>query len=161
MTARGFLASILLCAAVVPAVAQNKPPAEEQKQAAQNRPPVEEKKAAPPAFSYSSGGRRDPFKELFQGQEVRRERKAITGLSDLAIDEVVLMGIIKAGGKIEAIISLPQGFPVTLRVGDALADGYVLSIDEAQVVFRKTRDAKGLPLIKPRDVVKDIISEEP
>jgi Tfp pilus assembly protein PilP len=148
MTARALLASLLLCAAVGPTAAQNKPPAEEKKP------------AAAPGFSYDSGGRRDPFKELFQGQEVRKERKSITGLSDLGVDEVVLMGIIKAGGKVEAIISLPQGFPVALRVGDTLADGYVLSIDETQVVFRKTRDAKGLPLIKPRDVIKDIISEE-
>lgn len=150
MTARVLFASLLLCAAVAPAAGQKKPPAEEKKPA-----------PAPVPFSYDSGGRRDPFKELFQGQEVRRERKSATGLADLDVDDVMLMGIIKAGGKVEAIISLPQGFPLSLHVGDQLADGYVLSIEETQVVFRKTRDAKGLPLVKPRDVVKDIISEEP
>jgi Tfp pilus assembly protein PilP len=150
MTARTLLVSLLLCAAVGPAGAQTKPPAQEKKPA-----------PAPVPFSYDSGGRRDPFKELFQGQDVRKEKKAVAGLADLDVDEVVLMGIIKAGGKVEAIISLPQGFPLSLHVGDVLADGYVLSIEETQVVFRKTRDAKGLPLVKPRDVVKDIISEEP
>ena len=159
MTIRIMTASILVCLVLGPAAAQTKPPAQEKKAEAKK---VEEKKPVPaPVFSYSSGGRRDPFKELFQGQEVRREKKAITGLADLGVDDVVLMGIIKAGGRVEAIISLPQGFPVTLRVGDTLADGYVVSIDDTQVVLRKTRDAKGLPLIKPRDVVKDIIEEEP
>jgi len=151
MTARTRWAALVLLLgfALLPAPGQNQPPAQETKP------------AAAPGFSYSSGGRRDPFKDLFQGETVRGEKKVITGLADLAVDDVVLMGIIKAGGKIEAIISLPQGFPLTLRVGDKLADGYVLSIEETQVVFRKTRDAQGLPLLKPRDVVKDIIAEEP
>jgi len=151
MTARTRWTALifLLGCAVLPAPAQTQPPAQEKKP------------AATPEFSYGSGGRRDPFKDLLQGQSVRGEKKVITGLADLAIDDVVLMGIIKSGGKLEAIISLPEGFPLPLRLGDKLADGYVLSIEETQVVFRKTRDAKGLPLPKPRDVIKDIIAEEP
>jgi Tfp pilus assembly protein PilP len=151
MTALGrwTAALLLLGGAALPASAQNPPQAQEKKP------------ALSPGFSYSSGGRRDPFKDLLQGQSVRGEKKVISGLSDLAIDDIVLMGIIKSGTKLEAIISLAEGFPLPLHVGDKLADGFVVSIEETLVVFRKTRDAKGFPLAKPRDVIKDIISEEP
>lgn len=115
--------------------------------------------AAGPAFFYDSGGRRDPFKDLFGGKTLR-EKKAIGGLPDLFIEDVMLMGIVKSKDVIEAIIGLTDGFPLTIREGDRLADGFVLSIKESQVVFRKTLDSKGLPLAKPRDIVKEIGQEE-
>lgn len=120
-------------------------------------PPKEEKQAAGPSFSYDPGGRRDPFKDLFGGKEVR-ERKFITGLSDLLIEEINLMGIVKVKGKLEAIISLVEGFPITIHEGDLFADGYVLSIEETQVIFRKTTE-RGIPLAKPKDIIKEIIAE--
>ncbi len=122
-------------------------------------PPQEEKKATGPSFSYNPGGRRDPFKDLLGGRDVR-EKKAISGLSDLAIDDVTLKGIVKAKGKLEAFISLTEGFPLTIHEGDKLADGFVLRIEETQVVFRRTQDSNGIPLAKPRDVVKEIMPEE-
>jgi Tfp pilus assembly protein PilP len=148
MSSRVRLALVLACGVAIAA-------------SGQTQAPQEKPAAASPGFSYSSGGRRDPFKDLLQGQPVRAEKRIVTGLADLNVDDIVLMGIIKTAGKVEAIISIPEGFPITLHVGDVLADGYVLSIEETQVVFRKTRDAKGFPLVKPRDVVKDIIAEEP
>jgi Tfp pilus assembly protein PilP len=161
MRFRRRAALVLFAGLAVAAAGQTRPPASEaQKPAAQTQPPAPEVKK-PAGFSYSSGGRRDPFKDLLQGQSVREEKKVVTGLSDLAIDEIVLMGIIKTEGKLEAIISLTASFPMPLHVGDQLADGYVLAIEETHVVFRKTRDAQGLPLLKPRDVVKDILAEEP
>jgi len=115
--------------------------------------------AAGPAFSYDSGGRRDPFKDLFGGKTLR-EKKAIGGLSDLFIEDILLIGIVKSKDFIEAIIGLTDGFPLTLREGDRLADGFVVSIKKSQVVFRKTLDDKGLPLSKPREIIKEIIQEE-
>jgi Tfp pilus assembly protein PilP len=115
--------------------------------------------AASPAFSYDSGGRRDPFKDLFGGKTLR-EKKAIGGLSDLFIEDIMLMGIVKSRDVIEAIIGLTDGFPLTIREGDRLADGFVLSIKESQVVFRKTLDGKGIPLAKPREIIKEIMQEE-
>jgi len=112
-----------------------------------------------PAFSYEPGGRRDPFKDLFGGTTVR-EKKTATGLPDLMIEDVVIMGIVAAKGKSEAIISLAQGFPITIREGDRVADGFVLAIREGQVIFRKTVDSKGIPLAKPRDIIKEITQEE-
>jgi Tfp pilus assembly protein PilP len=115
--------------------------------------------AAGPAFSYDSGGRRDPFKDLFGGKTLR-EKKAIGGLSDLFIEDIRLMGIVKSKDVVEAIIGLTDGFPLTIREGDRLADGFVLSIKDSQVVFRKTLDGKGIPLAKPREIIKEIMQEE-
>ena len=111
-----------------------------------------------PVFSYDPAGRRDPFKDLLGGKDIK-EKRVVTGLADLEIDEVTLLGIVQSKDKFEAIAGLPEGFPLTVREGDRLADGYVLSIRADAVVFRKTRD-KGIPLSQPRDIVKEIQPEE-
>ena len=81
------------------------------------------------------------------------------GVANMAIDDVVLIGITKVRGKLNAVINGPQGFPETIKTGDKFADGFVLSIHESKVVFRKTRE-RGVPLYKPKDVVKEINPEE-
>jgi Tfp pilus assembly protein PilP len=116
------------------------------------------KKEEPAAFSYSSGGRRDPFKDLLGGQEVR-EKRVITGFADLLLDEIKIMGIVATKADRVAIVALPEGFPVSVHEGDRFAEGYILSIGDGQVVLRKTRD-RGIPLQKPRDIVKEITPEE-
>jgi Tfp pilus assembly protein PilP len=115
-------------------------------------------KEAPPLATYDPADRRDPFKDLLGGKEVK-ERVASGGLSDVSIDEINLTGIVKMKGKLEAIISVTEGFPITVKEGDRLADGYVLSVTSTQVVFRKTKD-RGVPLAKPKDVIKEISPEE-
>jgi Tfp pilus assembly protein PilP len=105
--------------------------------------------------SYNPGGRRDPFKDLFGGKETK-DKKLAGGLSDLSVDDITIIGIVKTKDKTIAIISFTDGFPVTIREGDRFADGYILSIRDTQVILRKTRD-KGVPLFKPKDIVKEII----
>ncbi len=112
----------------------------------------------PPPATYDPAGRRDPFKDLLGGKEVK-EKVGSGGLADVFIDEITLTGIVKMKGKLEAIISVTEGFPITIQEGDRLADGYVLSVTSTQVVFRKTRD-RGIPLAKPKDVIKEISPEE-
>ncbi len=125
---------------------------------AQTAPPVE-KKPVSSEFSYHSGGRRDPFKDLY-ATTAMKGKKAITGLAGLAIDDVTLMGIVGLRQAYEAIVNIPEGFPLTIREGDRLADGFVLSIGADRVIFRRTHDSRGLPLSKPVDVVRDIVAEE-
>ena len=119
--------------------------------------PAPERKEVP-VFSYDPGGRRDPFKDLLGGKEVKGKR-VITGLADLEIAEVTLLGIVESRNAFEAIVALPEGFPLTIREGDKLADGFILSIRADAVVFRKTQD-NGIPLSRPRDIVKEIEPEE-
>ena len=123
---------------------------------AQQAAPVKKEEPAP--FSYSSGGRRDPFKDLLGGQDVRTKR-VIAGFADLLLDEIKIMGIVAAKTGRVAIVALPEGFPVTVHEGDRFAEGYILSIGDGQIVLRKTRE-RGVPLQKPRDVVKEITPEE-
>jgi Tfp pilus assembly protein PilP len=139
-----ILLALMLFAVGIPGSAQNAPP--------------EPTKPKPVPFSYDPAGRRDPFKDLLAGKEVR-DKKLVGGLSELSLDDVILIGIVEARGKLEAIISLMNGFPATIHEGDAFADGYVLKIEAARVVFRKTKN-KGIPLIKPKDIVKEIPPEE-
>jgi hypothetical protein len=112
--------------------------------------------AAP--FSYSSGWRRDPFRDLLGGQDVK-EKRVITGFADLFLDEIKIMGIVSAKTGRVAIIALPEGFPVQVHEGDRFAEGFILSITDGQVVLRKTRE-RGVPLQKPRDVIKEFTPEE-
>ena len=74
------------------------------------------------------------------------------------IDDLVLFGIVKNKNVYTALIGMPQGFPMFAKVGDKFADGYVLSINETQVVLRKTHE-RGIPLMRPRDIIKEITEE--
>ncbi len=109
------------------------------------------------AITYDPAGRRDPFRDLLEGQEA--ESDAGEGIAGMPIDDVVLMGITKTRGQLNAIIVGAMGFPKTIHEGDKFADGFVLSIHDTKVVFRKTRE-RGVPLYKPKDVVKEINPEE-
>ncbi|MBN2266075.1 MAG: hypothetical protein JW775_09710, partial [Candidatus Aminicenantes bacterium] len=108
-------------------------------------PPPDERPAltVQTGFTYDPAGRRDPFRDLLAGRDLR-ERTAI-GDEQMFIDDLVLFGIVKNQDVYTALIGLPQGFPVFAKIGDKFADGYVLSISDTQVVLRKTHD-RGIPL---------------
>jgi len=119
-------------------------------------PPEAAQTVAPPTgFTYNPEGRRDPFKDLLAGSV--RERAA-TGEPQVFIDDLVLFGIVKNNKVYTAMVGMPQGFPMFVKVGDKFADGYVLSISESQVVLRKTHE-RGIPLMRPRDIIKEITEE--
>lgn len=110
------------------------------------------------APSYDPAGRRDPFKDLLGGQSVKEHRSA-GGPADLLVEELQVIGIIGSKGSFKALIAMTDGFPLTAREGDRFADGYILSIRAGEIVFRKTKE-RGFPLLKPKDIVRDITSEE-
>lgn len=111
----------------------------------------------PPQASYDPGGRRDPFKDLIGHGKISAKPSTTEGL--LSIDNATLIGIVKTPKGFVAIVSGPQEFPYFLKVGDKLADGYVFTISDSQVVFRKTHE-RGFPLMRPRNIVKEINPEE-
>jgi Tfp pilus assembly protein PilP len=112
--------------------------------------------ATPTGFTYNAEGRRDPFKDLLAGRDLR-EKTAI-GEPQVFIDDLILFGIVKNKNVYTAMIGMPQGFPMFAKVGDKFTDGYVLSINETQVVLRKTHE-RGIPLMRPRDIIKEITEE--
>jgi Tfp pilus assembly protein PilP len=107
-------------------------------------------------FTYNPEGRRDPFKDLLGGRDLK-EKSAINE-NQFFIDDLVLFGIVKNQNVYTALIGMPQGYPMFAKLGDKFADGYVLSITETQVVLRKTHE-RGIPLMRPRDVIKEITEE--
>ncbi len=121
-------------------------------------PPAKDLLISPARGTYSSAGRRDPFKNLLAGKDIK-DKSSPGGIPQLAIEDTTLVGITNAGQKLTAIVSGPQGFPFFIKMGDRFADGYVLSITESQVVFRKTSE-RGIPLMRPKDIVKEINPEE-
>ncbi|HEX2695717.1 MAG TPA: hypothetical protein VHP61_08170 [Acidobacteriota bacterium] len=113
----------------------------------------------PPAKgTYDPAGRRDPFKNLLEGKDVK-DKSAPGGISQMSIEDTTLVGIINAEQKMTAIVSGPQGFPFFIKTGDRLADGYVLSITDSKIVFRKTNE-RGIPLMRSKDITKEINPEE-
>lgn len=108
--------------------------------------------------TYDAAGRRDPFKNLLGGKELK-EKVPVGGTPQLNIDDINLIGIVKYKNRYTAVLSGPQGFPYYFEVGDKLADGFILSIAETQVIFRKTSE-RGIPLTKPKDIIKAINPEE-
>jgi hypothetical protein len=108
--------------------------------------------------TYDPGDRRDPFRNLLIGQEAGEEGLE-RGIQNISIDNVVLIGIAKSKGVINAIINDSQGYPYFIKKGDTFEDGFVLSVDDSRVVFRKTQE-RGIPLMKPKDIVKEIKIEE-
>jgi Tfp pilus assembly protein PilP len=119
--------------------------------------PAQALSTLPPRASYNPGGRRDPFKDLIG--KGKAGGKVTTTTGQLTIDNANLVGIVKTPKSFVAIISGPQEFPYFLKIGDRLADGYVYSIDQSKVVFRKTHE-RGFPLMRPRNVEKEINPEE-
>ena len=127
-----------------------------QETAAAPPPKAAQTVAPPPGFTYNPEGRRDPFKDLLTGRELRE--KTATGEPQVFIDDLILFGIVKNKKTYTAMIGMPQGFPMFVNVGDKFTDGYVLSITESQVVLRKTHE-RGIPLIRPRDIIKEITED--
>ncbi len=109
-------------------------------------------------LTYDPAGRRDPFKNLLGGKELK-EKSTFGSASQLFIDDISLIGIVKYKKKFTAVLSGPQGFPYYFDIGDKLSDGFILSIGETQVIFRKTTE-RGIPLTKPKDIIKEINPEE-
>ncbi|MEW5902151.1 MAG: hypothetical protein AB1715_11870, partial [Acidobacteriota bacterium] len=88
-----------------------------------------------------------------------KEKALLGSMPQLFIDDVNLIGIVKYKKKYTAILSGPQGFPYYFEVGDKLSDGFILTINDTQVICRKTNE-RGIPLTKPKDIIKEINPEE-
>ncbi len=153
-----FLLGCLLCMSHQTALAQ------QEKQGAQTKEKQEMKKEINEIMpkqtrpTYSRAGRKDPFRDLLAQQEARRTGEGEEG-PVISVENLNVIGIVKARGQFTAIITGLEEFPLFVKVGHKFSDGYILSINENQVVFRKTEE-RGSPLFKPKDIVKEITTEE-
>lgn len=108
--------------------------------------------------TYDPEGRRDPFRDLLAGQDLRDKGKT-RELQQLAINDAILIGIVKYKGNLTAIINDAQGYPYYIKTGNNFLDGFVLNVTDSQVIFRQTKE-RGIPLTSPKDIVKEIKLEE-
>lgn len=144
---------LLIVCGFIAASVQGVSAAPSQDQAQEQTPTIQAK----PPYSYNPAGRRDPFKNLLGGREVKELTAA--GEAQITVEDLVLIGIVKGKIGYTAIFSLSHGFPFFVNVGYKFVDGYVLSIEPSRVTIRKTHD-RGIPLVRPRDIIKEITPEE-
>jgi hypothetical protein len=127
----------------------------QEKETQETIAPQIQKESSP---TYNPAGRRDPFRNLLGGRDAQTP-VYIDGVPQIYIDDVILIGIVKARGKFTAIINDGQDFPYYIKEGEKFADGFVRLIEESRVIFRKTHE-RGIPLLKPKDVIKEIYPQE-
>jgi Tfp pilus assembly protein PilP len=148
-----FILFGLICLFILPILAQEEE--KEKKDLAKALSSEMPKRTFP---TYQRAGRKDPFMDLLARRDTQRETSP-TGKPEIYIDDVNLIGIVKARGKFTAIVTGPQEFPLFISAGQRFSDGFVLSIQESKITFRKTKE-RGFPLFKPKDIVKEIHPEE-
>jgi Tfp pilus assembly protein PilP len=97
----------------------------------------------PPNYTYSSEGRRDPFRSLVNtgtdgpsGPRLRPD-----GVPGLAVNDVIVRGILKTPDGFIAMVQAPNGRTYTVRAGDQLFDGRVRTITaEALFIMQDVND---------------------
>jgi hypothetical protein len=106
-------------------------------------------------FTYDASGRRDPFEPLIKTEPVAKD-KTLKGIAGMTVAEIALKGCaVDPRGNPVALFRGSDNRGYTLRIGDTVYDGRVLSIQPKSgvVVFRQQVDDPRR--IKPyRDVIK-------
>jgi len=147
---------LCLCAQIALSQQAKQETTQEEKQAMEKEiSEIMPKKTKP---SYSRAGRRDPFRDLLAEQEAG-PASGREGEPQVSVENINVIGIVKARGQFTAVVTGAEEFPLFIKVGHKFSDGFVLSIDETKVIFRKTQE-RGSPLFKPKDIVKEIQTEE-
>jgi len=113
-------------------------------------------------FSYDPGGRRDPFRSLYEEVKPLNKGPRPKGVAGMLVAEIDLVGIVKDKGDGNmAFFTGSDNKGYFLRVGDRVYDGTLIAIDSrtGAVTFRQQIDDPRV--IKPyRDVVKTLVPQE-
>ena len=110
-------------------------------------------------FSYEPGGRRDPFRSLFETLNAKGSGHRPPGIQGMMVTEIDLAGIIQDPAKGDmGLLMGSDNKGYFLRVGDSVYDGTIIGIDPrlGTMTFRQQIDDPRR--IKPyRDVVKRLV----
>ncbi|MDP1569579.1 MAG: pilus assembly protein PilP [Vicinamibacterales bacterium] len=152
---------VLITVAVpLPAEAQAQPAAQPPAPAAPPEavPDPQGPPTPPPNYTYAPGGRRDPFASLVnRGIDARvgTAGRRPDGVPGLAVNEIIVRGILQTPGGYVAMVQAPDGRTYTVRPGDQLLDGRVRTITaEALIIMQEVNDP--LSLEKQREVRKPL-----
>jgi Tfp pilus assembly protein PilP len=152
-----FLLAAAAAFASFPALAQLPSPAPVEKPAQTTQKP---EPPPPPAFTYETAGRRDPFVSLIgRGTVVDPSGVRPPGLAGMLINEVSLKGIMKERTGFVAFVQGPDKKTYTIRQGQRLLDGSVKSISQDTIVFSQDVNDP-LSLVKEKEVRKKLRSGE-
>jgi Tfp pilus assembly protein PilP len=154
---------IVATLAVAGHVAAQAPPAAAGAPAATAPQPPKVDLPTPPAnFEYRPEGRRDPFMNLSRSGTVATPTTGATrpaGAAGLAVEELLVRGIVESQGAYVAMVSGPSGQTFTIRAGSKLFDGTVRAITpQAVVILQQVSDP--LSLQKQREVRKGLRVQE-
>jgi Tfp pilus assembly protein PilP len=138
-----------------------KPPVEKgpaaQAPAAPVPPPAGTPAPPPPpaeAYSYESGGRRDPFLNLLgAGGDVKVSTKRGDGSAALSVAEISVRGVMQSHGEMIAMVQGPDAKTYVVHQGDKFADGAIKNITaQGLIVVQEVNDP--LSLVKQREIRK-------
>jgi Tfp pilus assembly protein PilP len=119
-------------------------------------PPPAPPPSPPPAeaYSYESGGRRDPFLNLLgAGGDVKVSTKRGDGSAALSVTEISVRGVMQSHGEMIAMVQGPDAKTYVVHQGDKFADGAIKSITaQGLIVVQEVNDP--LSLVKQREVRK-------
>ncbi|MEN3340227.1 MAG: hypothetical protein V7647_3903 [Acidobacteriota bacterium] len=115
---------------------------------------------APAAYTYTPGGRRDPFISLMgRGNDPKELGSRPPGIAGLLINEVGIKGIVRDRAGFIAMVQGADNRTYVIRAGDRLMDGTVKAILQDVVVF--SQDVKDpLSLVKQKEIRKNMRSPE-
>lgn len=159
-----FLFAVAFVLASVAAHAQAPPPA--QAPAVPAAAPADDQLPSPPAdFTYTAGGRRDPFLSLttVKGPVILTDLTARpAGAAGISVDELSVRGIVLSNGTFVAMVSganNAKGQTFSVKAGSRLLDGVVRAIDARSVVIVQ-QVSDPLSLQKQREVRKLLRTQE-
>jgi Tfp pilus assembly protein PilP len=124
--------------------------------------PATRPQEAAEVYTYQAAGRRDPFTNLLNrgiGVDPREVINRGEGTAGLAVNEIVVRGLVQINGRLVAMIQGPDGRTYNIHQGDKLADGTVKSVTrEGLVIVQEVNDP--LSTAKEREVRKLLRSLE-
>ncbi len=91
----------------------------------------------PSTFRYDPQGRRDPFQSLIGPRQTSRSSDRPPGVPGFLIEEIDLQGIVVVWDGIVGLIKGPDNKGYSVRPGDQLYDGEIISISPGSIVFRQ------------------------
>jgi hypothetical protein len=160
------VALAVLVAASAPAFPQDKDvesdgPSVEQEQTVETILRQQEELLKGQRFSYDPGGRRDPFRSLYETVKLVKGPRP-KGVAGMLVTEIDLVGTIRddSSGDV-AFFMGPDNKGYFLRVGDQVYDGTLIAIDTGNGAATFRQQVDDPRLIKPyRDVQKRLVPQD-
>lgn len=99
--------------------------------------------------------RRDPFMSIIRTDAAGTKNPCVSGKKCLAVNEIVLRGIVRSQGSVIAVVENPEKKTYFLRENDPVLNGEVVKITADSVVFRE-RSTDRAGRVNTKEITKKI-----